>query len=140
VRAENAAASANSAARSDSNGHASSGAARGDTGNGYAAGGQGGTSASAASAPGAGIEVTPGTWNAMLTQLDVNGLARQLANNCVLIGRKGGLVRLGLDPRNNMMRVPNAVDKLNQALSKYFGETVRVEFDAPIPALQITLR
>ncbi len=83
-------------------------------------------------APGAGVEITPDSWGAILTQLDVSGLARQLANNCLLLGRKGSLVRLGLDPRNNMMRVPGAVDKLTQALSKYFGEAVRIEFEAPI--------
>jgi DNA polymerase III subunit gamma/tau len=83
-------------------------------------------------APGAGAEVTPASWGSILTQLDLAGLARQLANNCMLIGRTGGLVRLGLDPRNNMMRVPGAVDKLTQALSKYFGETVRIEFEAPV--------
>jgi DNA polymerase-3 subunit gamma/tau len=82
--------------------------------------------------PVAGVELAPANWNSILAQLDVSGLARQLANNCVLIGRQGNLVRLGLDPRNNMMRVPNAVDKLAQALSKYLGETVRVEFEAPI--------
>ncbi len=75
-------------------------------------------------------------WGSILTELKVNGLARQLANNCVLIGRNGSLVRLGLDPRNNMMRVPGAVDKLTQALSKYFGETVRIEFEAPIAGLE----
>ena len=89
-------------------------------------------SARRADAPGAGVEVTPASWGAILTQLDVAGLSRQLANNCVLIARKGNLVRLGLEPRNNMMRVPGAVDKLTQALSKYFGETVRIEFEAPV--------
>ncbi|MEJ1964759.1 MAG: DNA polymerase III subunit gamma/tau C-terminal domain-containing protein [Gammaproteobacteria bacterium] len=68
----------------------------------------------------------------MLPQLEVSGLTRQLAINCVLIGRKGNVVRLGLDPRNNMMRVQGAVDKLTQALSKYLGEPVRIEFEAPI--------
>jgi DNA polymerase-3 subunit gamma/tau len=93
-----------------------------------AAGAAGGNGA----APGNGVELVPANWTSILAQLDVSGLARQLANNCVLIGRQGNLVRLGLDPRNNMMRVPNAVDKLAQALSKYLGETVRVEFEAPI--------
>jgi DNA polymerase-3 subunit gamma/tau len=84
------------------------------------------------SAPAAGVEVTPASWGSILAQLDLAGLARQLANNCMLIGRSGALVRLGLDPRNNMMRVPGAVDKLTQALSKYFGEPLRIEFEAPV--------
>ncbi len=82
------------------------------------------------------VEATPASWPAILAQLEVNGLARQLANNCVLIGRNGSVVRLGLDPRNNMMRIPGAVDKLSQALSKYFGETVRIEFEAPIAGVE----
>ena len=87
----------------------------------------------AAPAPAASTaEVTPGSWNSILAQLEIVGLTRQLANNCVLIGRKGGVVRLGLDPRNNMMRVQGAVDKLTQALSKYFGEAVRLEFEASV--------
>jgi DNA polymerase-3 subunit gamma/tau len=77
-------------------------------------------------------QVTPSSWNAILAQLEIAGLTRQLANNCVLIGRNGNVVRLGLDPRNNMMRVQGAVDKLTQALSKYFGDPVRIEFEAPI--------
>jgi DNA polymerase-3 subunit gamma/tau len=35
-----------------------------------------------------------------------------------------------------MMRIPGAVDKLSQALSKYFGETVRIEFEAPIAGVE----
>ena len=120
-------------ARGESASAQAGGAARSENGSGHAAGGSGGFGASA---PGAGVEVTPASWNTMLTQLDVSGLSRQLANNCVLIGRKGALVRLGLDPRNNMMRVPGAVDKLTLALSKYFGETVRIEFEAPVAGIE----
>jgi DNA polymerase-3 subunit gamma/tau len=118
-----------SARRADDGASAQARSARAENGNGHTAG-------QAADAPGAGAEVTPGSWNTILTQLDVSGLSRQLANNCVLISRKGALVRLGLDPRNNMMRVPGAVDKLTQALSKYFGETVRLEFEAPIAGIE----
>lgn len=105
------------------------GAPRGENGNGR---GPDAAGVDAAAAPAASVEVTPASWSGILARLEVAGLARQLANNCMLIGRQGGLVRLGLDPRNNMMRVPNAVDKLAQALSKYFGETVRIEFEAPL--------
>ena len=113
---------------------AQTGGARAAAANGGPAPERGANGSSAS--PGAGIEVAPASWGAILAQLDVAGLARQLANNCVLIGRKGALVRLGLDPRNNMMRVPGAVDKLTQALSKYFGETVRVEFEAPVAGIE----
>jgi DNA polymerase-3 subunit gamma/tau len=92
--------------------------------------------AQSASAPRAAVassaEASPGTWNTILPQLEISGLARQLANNCVLIGRRGNVIRLGLDPRNQMMRTQGPVDKLTQALSKYFGEAVRIEFEAPV--------
>jgi len=123
-RADDGASQARAATGARAGGAGANGAAAAENSNGHVA--------AAGGAPGAGIEATPAMWGSILTQIDVSGLARQLANNCVLIGRKGGLVRLGLDPRNNMMRVPGAVDKLSQALSKYFGETVRVEFEAPI--------
>jgi DNA polymerase III subunit gamma/tau len=80
--------------------------------------------------------VAAGPWGTIVTQLEISGLARQLANNCVLLGRTGNLVKLGLEPRNNMMKVPGAVDKLTQALSKHFGETVRLEFEAPIAGVE----
>jgi DNA polymerase III subunit gamma/tau len=76
------------------------------------------------------------SWASILSQLDIAGLARQLANNCVLLGRNGNLIRLGLDPRNQMMKVQGAVDKLTQALSKHFGEPVRLEFEAPVAGLE----
>jgi DNA polymerase-3 subunit gamma/tau len=70
-----------------------------------------------------------GAWNAILAQLDLQGAARQLAGNCLLLGRHGAVVRLALDPRTKMMRTPSLEDKLAQALSKYFGEPVRLEFE-----------
>jgi DNA polymerase III subunit gamma/tau len=68
-------------------------------------------------------------WTAILGQLDLQGAARQLAGNCLLLGRHGGVVRLALDPRTKTMRTPSLEDKLAQALSKYFGEPVRLEFE-----------
>lgn len=71
-----------------------------------------------------------GAWAAILNQLDLQGAARQLAGNCVLLGRQGPVVRLGLDPRTKLMRTPSLEDKLAHALSKYFGEPVRLEFES----------
>jgi len=71
-----------------------------------------------------------GAWSTILAQLDLQGAARQLAGNCVLLGRQGTVVRLGLDPRTKVMRTPSLEDKLAHALSKYFGEPVRLEFES----------
>jgi DNA polymerase-3 subunit gamma/tau len=46
----------------------------------------------------------------------------------VLLGRQGAVVRLGLDPRVKFVRTSAQEEKLAQALSRYYGETVRLEF------------
>jgi DNA polymerase-3 subunit gamma/tau len=86
--------------------------------------------------PGNAVDSSPDSWSSIVSQLDLGGAARQLANHCVLLGRRGAVVRLGLDPRNQIVRTPRQVDQLAQALSKFFGETVRVEFDAVVPGLE----
>ncbi len=88
----------------------------------------GNPSGAAATAGAAALEGT-GVWPTILSQLDLQGAARQLAANCVLLGRQGAVVRLALDPRNKFMRTPSLEDKVAQALSKYFGELVRLEFE-----------
>lgn len=59
--------------------------------------------------------------------MDLQGSSRELARHCVSLGRQGGLVRLALDPRVKFVRTPSQEEKLAQALSRYYGETVRVE-------------
>jgi DNA polymerase-3 subunit gamma/tau len=68
-------------------------------------------------------------WAAIIGRLELGGAARQLASNCLLIGRHGAVVRLALDARNKHMRTPAQEDKLTQALSRYFGQPVRLEFE-----------
>jgi DNA polymerase-3 subunit gamma/tau len=77
-------------------------------------------------APGASVSEP---WAAIVGRLELGGAARQLASNCLLIGRHGAVVRLALDARNKHMRTPAQEDKLTQALSRYFGQPVRLEFE-----------
>jgi DNA polymerase III subunit gamma/tau len=79
---------------------------------------------------GSGAEITRDSWGSIITQLDLAGSPRQLANHCSFIGRKGNVVKLGFDPRSGFVRTQGQVEKLAQALTKYFGEPVRVEFEA----------
>jgi len=72
-------------------------------------------------------------WSALVGQLELTGAARQLANHCVFIARQGAAVRLGLDPHNQLLRTPATEEKLQQALTRHFGESVRLEFQ-PAPA------
>ena len=78
-------------------------------------------------------------WTAILGQLELSGMAKQLAGHCLLIGKQGGVLRLALDPRSRSLDTPALKDKLAQALSKHFGEPVVLEIEtavagAPTPA------
>jgi len=75
-------------------------------------------------------------WGAIVNQLELSGAARQLASHCVLIGRHGNVVRLALDPRSQPVRTPAQEEKLAQALSRYFGEAVRLEFQSVGPGAE----
>jgi DNA polymerase-3 subunit gamma/tau len=78
-------------------------------------------------AGGSDLKAADGSWASILEQLELSGIARQLASHCALIGRNGAVVRLALDPKHKLLRTPSSEEKLVQALSKYYGETVRLE-------------
>jgi DNA polymerase-3 subunit gamma/tau len=102
------------------------------------AGAGGSPSPPASSAPaGPPLDAVPGSWAAILGQLDLAGSARQLANHCALLGRNGAVVKFGFDSKSPFVRTTGQVEKLAQALSKYFGEPLRVEFE-PLPTGQET--
>ncbi len=106
-------------------------------------------SSAAASVPAAGLAAdaaplaAPGgsqagsqDWAAIISATELQGAARQLAAHCVLVGREGAIVRLALDPRSKFMRTAAVEEKLAQALSKYYGEPVRLEFTAVLPSAE----
>jgi DNA polymerase-3 subunit gamma/tau len=66
-------------------------------------------------------------WEAIVAALGLQGTARHFAANCVLLGRKGGVVRLQLDPAGESFRRPQIESRLAEALSQYFGEPVRLD-------------
>jgi DNA polymerase-3 subunit gamma/tau len=66
-------------------------------------------------------------WEGIVAALDLQGPAGQLAAHCLLLERKPGFVRLGLDASGEVYRRPQLEQKLGDALSAHFGETVRLE-------------
>jgi DNA polymerase-3 subunit gamma/tau len=68
-------------------------------------------------------------WPSILAALDLQGAPRQLAANCVLLGRDGATLRLALDPRSATLRTRAQEDKLAQALSRHFGGAIRLEIE-----------
>ena len=106
-----------------------SSAARAPAGAAAASGAPGaGSAAGARSAADAVGATDSGPWATIVNALELSGAARQLASHCVFIGRQGAVVRLALDARNLPVRTPAQEEKLAQALSRYFGEPVRLEF------------
>jgi DNA polymerase-3 subunit gamma/tau len=76
-------------------------------------------------------------WSAIVAQLE-QGLPRQLAENCLLLGREGSTVRLALDTRRATLRTATLEDKLAQALGRYFGGPVRLQIE-PLQGAPATL-
>jgi DNA polymerase-3 subunit gamma/tau len=95
-----------------------------------------GAPATAADGTGAGAGSGSQDWAGIISALELQGAARQLATHCVLMGREGALVRLALDPRSKSLRTPAVEDRLAQALAKYYGEPVRLDFTAVAPQAQ----
>jgi DNA polymerase III subunit gamma/tau len=79
-------------------------------------------------------------WTAILAALDLGGGARQLANNCALLGREGATLRLALDPRSSAMHTPAFKDKLAQALTRHFGTPMRLEIEVRATAPETPAR
>ena len=77
--------------------------------------------------------LTPESWPTVSQQLELAGLARQLASNCAFLGRQGGLLRFALDPRHQAIRSRAQEEKLTQALSRHFGEALRVDIEVATP-------
>ena len=75
-------------------------------------------------------------WGAVISALDLQGAGRQLATHCVLVGREGAVVRLALDPRSKFMRTAAVEEKLAQALTRYYGEPIRLEFTTVVPQVE----
>jgi DNA polymerase-3 subunit gamma/tau len=70
--------------------------------------------------------IDPVQWARVIGDLDVTGAARQLAANCALIEHRGNTVKLGIDSK--VARSAAQVDRLTQALAKYLGGHVKIEF------------
>jgi DNA polymerase-3 subunit gamma/tau len=66
-------------------------------------------------------------WNTLLSQLNLQGMARELAKNCVLASFAEGRVVLNLAPQHKHLQSNKiAQDKLQAALSDYFVKPIRL--------------
>jgi DNA polymerase-3 subunit gamma/tau len=76
--------------------------------------------------------IDPVQWSRVIGDLDITGAARELASNCALLEHRGNTLRLAVDPK--FARTPQNIERLQQALAKYLGTPVKLEFaDGPPP-------
>jgi DNA polymerase-3 subunit gamma/tau len=91
--------------------------------------------ASASTAPALAAAASPdaASWAQLLAGLELQGAARQLASHCILLRREGAVVHLALDPRSAHVRTRAQEEKLAAALSRHYGEPVRLAIEVREP-------
>ncbi len=88
----------------------------------------GNRTAAASAAPAAAVAAT-NDWPELLSRLELQGAARQLAGNCQLIERDGNRFRFLLDARAQSLHTRQQVDRLAQALGRLIGGPVTIEIE-----------
>lgn len=68
-------------------------------------------------------------WHALVSTLNVSGMARELAQHCDLVSREGALCLLQLSPAHRHLLFKPAQDKLQQALSEHLGQDVQLRIE-----------
>jgi len=76
---------------------------------------------------GSGIPWQDPDWAALVPKLGLTAVNRQLAGNCALLRRAGDTVYFRLDHRAESYLTRSRRDMLAEALSKYFGEPLKVD-------------
>jgi DNA polymerase-3 subunit gamma/tau len=85
--------------------------------------------AAPATAAAGALPLTAENWSAVVEQLGLSGIARQLAANCAFASRQGGQIRLLLDARSQSIRTPGNEQKLGAALARHVGEPVKLSIE-----------
>ena len=65
-------------------------------------------------------------WHDMVIQMNVQGLTRELANNCIFDSVDEQECRLILDPRQAQIRSPRSEEKLQAAVQKYYARPLKL--------------
>jgi DNA polymerase-3 subunit gamma/tau len=68
-------------------------------------------------------------WDARVDTLGLDGFAKQLARNCVWIGREGDLVRLQLDAKLKHLLTPERRSAIEAPLAAQFGTSLRLQIE-----------
>ena len=75
------------------------------------------------------LEAPPASeWGALVAQLSLTGIPKQVAMNCVLAGREGDGFRLALESGHAQMLTKTVEDRIRAALEQHFGRPVHLKF------------
>lgn len=66
------------------------------------------------------------SWSEMVVAMKIQGMTRELANNCVLENLDDKVCSLILNPAHTQLVSPRAKDKLQQAIQRYYGDAVKL--------------
>lgn len=79
-------------------------------------------------------------WHRLVAELDLGGVASQLAQNCELVGWNSGKLCLTLDPECGNLRVPLAEERLRSALAAVLGQGLEIEIRISRPESETPAR
>ena len=77
----------------------------------------------------------PNSWSNVLPQLKLSGLALSAAEHAELISHTHGVVVLSISKHHHSIFTSSVVTRLEQSLTAYFGETIRVSLNSDAPVL-----
>ena len=66
-------------------------------------------------------------WSDLLPKLQLTGVANALAANCSLISLKNNKAELALSPQHQALLNKRMTDRIEQALTNYFGQPIKLE-------------
>lgn len=95
---------------------------------------EGAPPAAPASAAPAGAPAFDGDWIALVGRLRLSGMARMLAEHCVLASFEQGVMRLVVPSEHRHLAEKPYQNKLRQALEAHFGQPVKLVIELGAPA------
>lgn len=87
------------------------------------------TAPAPAQAPPAAPSAAASAWHTLFDSLPIQGAARNLAANCLLVTRTDSHVALTLDPEHEHLSTPSQREKLSAAFSELLGQTATLTIE-----------
>jgi DNA polymerase-3 subunit gamma/tau len=76
------------------------------------------------------VQLTPETWRDVLGQLTLNGVAKQLAQHCVLTSYEAGVIKLAVDAQHAHLLNDRLKQTITTALQMYLGQPIKVQIES----------